>query len=173
MKTIKIYLIFSCLTIIFFQSGCTEKRKLYPGPKLSKSEVAILKIRKETHVKKLMMDGGNEVEHISGKNIDCVIVPGKHEISWIGCYPGTSFDYIGAGTLNAKAGKQYVITFSMIYGELIKQSGGWSTYNVKSYETTIQEYKPLDFSNILKDYCKTEDFTPYGFQKPDRAQPDP
>ncbi len=161
MNSVNIRLLLSYLAVGLFLSGCTEIRKYYVGPELPESEVAILKIRKETHIKKLMIDEIYRMENIPNKNVLCAILPGKHEVSWTGRHPGTNFDYKGVGTLNAKAGKQYTITIQLNYDRPVKQSGGWSTYDVESYETLIKEYRPLRFPSGINGYYKTEDFTPH------------
>jgi hypothetical protein len=168
MKTINICILFSVSLVSLYTPGCATPPPLVPlysGPELPKSEVAQLRIFVKIS-KDLIIDGKELSEDLmkiwdeySEQNILTVeyihvaLLPGKHEISWTKGIPGmwtknpngtsTPVDCKGAGTLNAKAGQKYIISYNVETGEPLGQRYGkyfiTTTYKVKSYDTFIIE----------------------------------
>jgi hypothetical protein len=165
MKTINMSLLFSGLLVTFILSGCQgpEPIHLYPGPKLPRSEVAILKIqdarkigdnrpeakiqRRPKKFEKLIIDGKDVLEDVlSGKpswphTYHAAILPGKHEISWRVSGPYQKFYY------------WQMIRDVKFYLGVLSASGTLNAKAGKTYEIHIDFRRPrtaiLDNSKVF------------------------
>ena len=172
---------FCCL---FFLQGCfnrfeyLEAVPLYSGPKLPKSNVATLVIPRHS-VDDTVIDENSVIvkyyvwlakgpSYRIESNEDYIVVemlPGKHKIHWT--YKSELFWHSsknrvtckGAGTLDAKAGKYYKITFDYKKGKVVGTNKEISKNKIMTRET----FELLSYTTYIMDLLekreKSEDFT--------------
>lgn len=102
--------------------------KSYPGPTLPDGQVATLVVPTIINV---VLDG----QELSLPGM-VKMLPGPHEIAWSGRHQGANFTYQGRGTLQAEAGRQYLIRTD--FQESIEQSTS-HRLAVKAFATWIED----------------------------------
>jgi hypothetical protein len=121
------------LLVSAFLSGCTPTVRLYSGHELPSDEIVTLKANEQFNLT-LKIDGklvkNSSSEWFNGQIIQ--MLPGQHNIEWSWTNSSINFTFYGAGTLNTKAGDEYIIYFD--YGV-----GGVAGYELRStiYHVTV------------------------------------
>lgn len=176
-----IFIISFILSSVVLSGCCTQTIKHYSGPELPSNEVATLHIPHSSI--KVELDGEPvgyylhrpdticgwyeaEGEGI-GADVYIKMLPRKHNIKWSWRFKARDFDmnftFTGEGTLDAKAGKTYLVQFAFNHGERETASPRLD-YDYIDYDVVVymRPYNTVEIVKV-KDYAIwIEEIVPFG-----------